>query len=133
MKTILFSGRFDRYHIAHNITLARLAQRYDQVIVVVLDYKEAMFPIEERVETISNALLTTKGNFQIIVSPHHFGKITDEQLDEFPHFDVYGSGNKKVLEHITRLGKKTEFVPRYPKHAASDDVKYQKIKRIMDE
>ena len=133
MKTILFSGRFDRYHIAHNITLARLAQRYDQVIVVVLDYKEAMFPIEERIETISNALLATKGNFQIIVSPHHFGEITEEQLEKFPHFDVYGSGNIEVLKHMDELGYQTEIVPRYPKYAASDDVKFQKIKEIMDE
>jgi len=98
MSTVLFSGRFDRPHIGHAITIGRLATRFDQVIVVMLDYKEAQFPMIERLETFANILLGMEGNYQIIVSPHHFGQINVDQLRELPHFDVYATGNAEVYK-----------------------------------
>ena len=135
MTTALFSGRFDRPHLGHAITIARLGARYEHVIVTMLDYKEAMFPMVERLESMTNILLMLEGSYQVIVSPHHFGSINVDQLRELPHFDVYATGNEKVFKAMRVNSYLMEFtcelIPRYPEYAASDDKKFQKIKEIM--
>ena len=136
MITMLFSGRFDKPHIGHAITIGRLGQQWDNVIVVVLDYEKAAFPLLERMTTLSNMLMLMNGNYQLMSSKHHFGEITKEQLRGYPTFEVYGTGNETVYEHMSNLGAKMNFhtikVPRYPEYAASDDKKFNEIKKIME-
>lgn len=123
MSTILSSGRFDRPHPGHIITIQRLMRRYDHVIIVILDYPQQRFPIAQRLETLVNALSGSKGNLEIIINYIHFGKITREQLRELPEFDVYGSGNEEVLKHMSNLlgENKTIYIPRYPGYSASKE------------
>ncbi|MCP4651202.1 MAG: hypothetical protein GY853_14135 [PVC group bacterium] len=127
MSTILFSGRFDRPHIGHMITIGRLGQQYDKVIIVVLDYPEQKYPIDERVNTLRNALylMRMRGSYQIVVSKHHFGEIETKQLkEEIPWFDVYGSGNREVLENMKQNiypTQRVEHIPRYPGYSASEE------------
>jgi len=123
MSTILFSGRFDKPHLGHLITIQRLMRQYDMVVVVVLDYPEANYDIDFRMNVLNEALLNSKGSFIITKNETNFGEITDEELEEFPCFQYYGSGNKKVLKHIKSLGGNTivVYVPRYPGYSASKE------------
>jgi len=129
MKTImLFSGRFDRVHPGHIITIQRLGQQYDTVIVCVLDYKGQKYPLRQRMTVLKDALMHSKGNYIVISNKTHFGEITPEELQLLPMFTHYGTGNKEVLKHIgwvfNDLGVTSEravFVERYPGYAASKE------------
>ena len=131
-KTILFSGRFDRPHLGHFITTKKLGQQYKKVIVVVLDYPESYFPLCTRLSILKEAMENVPGEYEIVANATHFGKITIEELKVFK-FDVYGAGNLQVLKHIESLGIECVHVPRHPEYAASDDVKYHKIKNVMED
>ncbi len=130
-KTILFSGRFDKPHLSHFLTIRDLSIKYKTVYVVMLDYKGSHYPACMR-EHILEKMFEDYGNVCIVVNQAHFGKITKEELDEFA-FDVYGSGNEDVLKHMESLGVDCVFVPRTLDTAASDDVKYQKVKKALEE
>ena len=131
-KTILFSGRFDKPHLGHLITIARLGEKYKKVIVCVLDYEGQFYPIDDRVKILKDALGHVEGNYVIIVNRDHFGQITKDRIAKLPQFDVYGSGNYQCMMNMHVLGFESVAVDRYPHYAASDDVKYQKLMSFME-
>jgi cytidyltransferase-like protein len=137
LKTILFSGRFDMFHIGHYITIKRLLKKFDGVLIVVLDYKNSMYSITKRMDLIEEVFEGCKEvavtNFNV-----HFEKITKEAFNNIAKGwtddeIAYGSGNHEVLRHVKMLGIDTVYVPRYPGLNASDEMKLEKIKRILDE
>jgi len=126
----LFSGRFDRPHIGHVVSLQRLAQKYAMVIVVMLDYPEQQFSVQYRKQLLCECLAMCKGTFQVLINKEHFAKITEEQLSRYA-FDVYCSGNQQCLKHIEERGRKIEFVERAYDYTAQDDRVWQKIKEAL--
>jgi nicotinamide mononucleotide adenylyltransferase len=130
-KTILFSGRFDKPHLGHLITIKKLGQEYKKVLIVILDYPDSAYSIAKRMRIMNEALEHIDGNYEVTSNKTHFAKVTKEELNKFK-FDVYGAGNEEVLKHIGSLGIKCVDVPRHPDYAASDDVKYQKILKILE-
>jgi nicotinamide mononucleotide adenylyltransferase len=132
-KVILFSGRYDKFHTGHLITIARLGQQYSKVIICILNNMGDFYPILEREQIIKDALEHVKGNYEVIVNRHHFATITKEQVEELPKWDIYGTGNYRCLMNMHTLGYETVSVPRYPFYAASDDVKYQKLMHFLEE
>lgn len=135
-KTMLFSGRFDMFHIGHYITIKRLLKKFDEVLLVVLDYKDSLYSIKKRMNLIEEVFEDNE-DVTVIDYPVHFGEITREQFDSISEHaiseTVYGSGNHEVLRHVKSLGIDTVYVPRYPGLNASDEMKLEKIKRIIDE
>lgn len=119
-ETVLFSGRFDRPHIGHLITIGKLGQRFAKVIVPVLDYPEAHYPVSYRLEVLKDALSLCKGNYTVFANKHHFGKITKDELKEYT-FNIYASGNRECLNHISDLGYETLYTPRSYDYAASKE------------
>lgn len=119
---MLFSGRFDKPHLGHLITIQRLGRIYDKVIVVILDYPKQRFPIDMRYDILKESLDNSIGRYEIITNKIHFGELTKEDLKDLPPFDIYGSGNVEVLQHVQGLGVKIKFVPRYPYYAASKEI-----------
>ena len=134
-KTVLFSGRFDNVHPGHIITIQKLGKEYGKVYVVILDYPDQVFSIEERFKTMTEVLDNSIGNYTVMKSPYHFGYITKEQIEEFPAFDVYvAAENYAVLDHIRSL-KCCDVVnvPRYPGYTAADSRKYSKIMKFLEQ
>ena len=129
-ETILFSGRFDGVHLSHFLTIRDLSREYDKVLVVVLDYPESYYPLSKRMH-ILETVFDNYSNIEIVSNTIHFGEIKEEDLGRFD-FDVYGSGNEEVLKHIESLGWPCVYVPRTLETTASDDVKYHKIKKILE-
>lgn len=130
-KTILFSGRFDKPHLGHLITIKRLGQQYKKVFIVMLDYKGQNSPLCTRMRIMKEALEHIQGEYELVSNTTHFGKITVEELKQFS-FDVYGAGNPAVLKHMESLGVECVDVPRQPDYAASDAVKYEKILKVLE-
>lgn len=131
-KTILFSGRFDRPHISHLETITILGQQYKKVLVVVLDYPEQTYPVQYRAQKLKDILSRCKGCYDVVINKIHFGEITKEEIKKYK-FDIYGSGNMKVLKHIEEIGCNVLYIQRSDDTNATDDRKYQKIKEIMHE
>lgn len=112
----LFSGRFDPPHPGHIIQVLRLLKKYNKVILVILDSKERFFPISYCVPIFKEIFLDK--NVEVESNLTHFGEITKEELGMF-NFDVYVSGNLKVLRHIETLGRDVEYIERAYDYAAS--------------
>ena len=129
-KTILFSGRFDKPHLSHFLTIRDLSKKYKGVVVVVLDYPESFYSLSMRMHILEQALVDYE-NVEILHNTTHFGEITDNELRSFK-CDLYGAGNEDVLKHIESLGFPCVYVPRTLDTAASEDVKYQKIKKALE-
>lgn len=126
----LFSGRFDRPHLGHIVSILRVGQRFNKVIVVVLDYPEQEYSVYYRAQMLDEILSNSVGNYDVIVNKEHFGKITAEQLRKY-EFDVYASGNHDCLKHIESLGKKVMYIDRAYDFAATDDRQIQRIKKAL--
>lgn len=136
MKIILFSGRFDRPHLGHLVTIARLGQKFDKVIICILDYKNQYYPIADRVKIMRDATQFLLGNYQVITNGINFEKITKEEVEavkeKYP-FTHYGTGNFQCFNNMKNHGFEVVDVKRYPGYAASDDVKLQKIIKFLEE
>lgn len=129
---MLFSGRFDRPHIGHAITLARLGAQYNTVKVVILDYPEQEYALAYRMAVLDEVCQSLRGNYEVLTNRVHFGKITREEIEKFLPFTTYGSGNQFVLSHIESLGYHVQFVPRAFDFAASTDRRLQKIQKLLE-
>lgn len=129
-KTILFSGRFCKPHLSHFLTIRDLSVKYKKVVVVVLDYPEAFYSLAMRRHILGRAL-EDYDNVEIVSNRTHFAEITENELRSY-ECDVYGAGNEQVLKHIESMGFPCVYVPRTLNAAASDDVKYQQIRDILE-
>ncbi len=124
----------DKPHSGHLITIKRLGQEYDRVVIVILDYPEQFYPIEERVQILHDMFDEgILGNYEVIVNKHNFENITKEQVEELPEFDVYGSGNYRCYSNMSKLGYEVVDTRRYPGYAAKDDRKYQKFVKFLED
>ncbi len=120
----LFSGRLDRPHPGHIITLQRLGQMYDKVIVCLLDYPEQKYSISFRKGVVEEALHHSKGEYVVTSNKTHFAEITKEELNRLIDiwgWEVYVNANVTVLNHIERLAYETYYFPRYPEYSASKE------------
>ena len=132
IKTALFSGKFDNVHCGHIATAVRLGQRFEKVIIVVLDYPDQAFKVEDRVQVFKDILEHSKGSYEVISNKQHFGFIKKEEVEALPDFDVYiAAENYSVLEHMQKLGYTVENVERYPGYTATDSRKYRKIMKFL--
>ena len=131
MSTILFSGRFDRPHIGHIATLGRLGIHYSKIIVVVLDYPEQAYAPQYRQQILDDILSMMHGGYEVVVNNVHFGEIQAAIMRREWEFDIYGTGNHKVLTHMAEIGIPTVYVERSYDYSATDDRNIQKIKGIL--
>ena len=128
--TALFSGRFDPPHLGHLISILRLSNKFDKVIVVILDYRERAFPVEYARTVLCEALSFCCGEFQVYTNSKHFAQITRKELKEWG-FDVYCAGNMEVLNHIKGLGVPVQYVERAYEYEANNDRFAKEVKSII--
>jgi cytidyltransferase-like protein len=117
----LFSGRFDPPHPGHIASILRLADKYDEVVVMMLDYPDRNFPIEYCGKVFSECIEREK--VKISVNKTHFGKISLEEWELF-QCDLYAGGNLSVLRHVEKLGIKVHYLERAFEYSAS---KYERL------
>lgn len=126
----LISGRYDPGHIGHIVTIHRLAKEFKKIIVVILDYKEREYPAQYTKQIFGEILSYSTGNYEIHINNTHFGKITQEELDEW-RFDVYAAGNMEVLKHIESMGYDVKWMDRSYHYEATNDRLAEELKRII--
>jgi len=128
--TVIFSGRFDPPHLGHVLTILKLCERFGRVIVPVLNYKEREFcnvleakSIFDGFFDIISPVNSISSRPEIVINSVHFGEVTKEYYENLlklykvlPERCVYMSGNEFVLEHITKLGFRTERAARSMDH-----------------
>jgi len=120
MKTrVAFSGRFDPPHNSHFITAMRLSKKYDEVLIVILDYKGRKFSAQYAEQVFNEMIELSKAwdRVKVIINTVHFGELTRQQWDEL-NCTHYASGNSKVLSHIAELGVKVYYTDRAYDYAA---------------
>jgi len=122
-KIALFSGRFDPLHLGHIITIGRILQKYQTVIVCILDYPEReACSIDKNIEIwteFERLWCHEKWRVLIATNKTHFAHIT---IDEIIHICkkhlvsvedvVYVGGNEEVNKHINSIGFPFEYIER---------------------
>lgn len=121
MNTALFSGRFDPPNLGHTITIFRLLNEYDKVVIAPLDRDREGCDIK-LCEAIFKTIFELIGCKRVYIIPNktHFGKIMPKEIYDICECigkkinDItYVGGNKKVNKHIKSLGIiKVKYIPR---------------------
>jgi cytidyltransferase-like protein len=107
MTTALFLGRFQPPHVGHILTIRKLAQRFDKVIVGVTEAGPSVMQISEVIAILE--LLLPENFFETIAIR---GSVEDGTAELICNFDVCCSGNPQVLARMAAKGFKTEFTER---------------------
>lgn len=107
MSTALFLGRFQPPHVGHLLTIRRLANRYDKVIVGATESEPSVMPVPNVLELLRKLLPDNRIDFI-----HVKGSVEKGTAIIDCEFDVCCSGNPAVLERMAAKGCNTEFVER---------------------
>jgi len=118
-KRVLFSGKFSPPHPGHICQIIRLAKKYGEVCVVILDYPERRFSMEYTKAIFNEIFDQIDLDVTITSNQTHFAQITKEEFESF-ECDIYASGNQKVLRHIEILGFPCIFVETAYQYSARD-------------
>jgi nicotinamide mononucleotide adenylyltransferase len=102
VEVCLISGRFDRPHTGHIRTIQLLGQRFNKVLVVVLNYREQKYSAQYRAQVLREILENCKGTYEVVINNYHFAAISIDELLKY-EFDVYAAGNFEVLKHIEQI------------------------------
>jgi len=115
MVTALFPIRGQPPHIGHILTLVRIYDEYDKILVRIIatpgkyyGSKDFVLP-PEKVASIFCEIFKHMPKIEVIVSKEHLRDM--KSIDGSPPFDVIVSGNKRFLEGVKHL-KPVRYVPR---------------------
>jgi cytidyltransferase-like protein len=123
MKIAVFSGRFDPPHIGHVISIQKLADMHDIVIVPILNYQERFISPESAQGVFVSVFehLHTSSLVKFVINCTHFARITllgfdillkECGIDQSVNNVIYYAGNNEVLENMMRIGVRCEYLNR---------------------
>ena len=107
----LFPCKANPPHIGHIITLLKIKDDYDRIIVDLLD-TDLLISTEESIEILKNVLDFFPDKFSFTTHKDSYASI--ENFDNLPKFDVVVSGNEKVCKNMKRNGFEVRFIERIP-------------------
>ena len=122
-KIALFSGRYDPVHLGHMITIGKLLQKYNKVIVCILDYPGRSFCdiklVKEIFKTFVKLWAYDTRRIEIVSNKTHFAYIELSEIKDIcsqawcdVDNTVYVGGNTEVNKHIKELGFPVEYYER---------------------
>ena len=107
MITVFFPGKFQPPHIGHVMTISKLINNYEKVIIGITEDKPRIVSREE-IQTIYETIFGKKVEYRFID-----GVLTDYKTTEgLPKFDILISGNSDVIEWGLKLGIAVKSMPR---------------------
>lgn len=115
MVTALFPIRGQPPHIGHILTLVRIYDEYDKILVRIIAtpgkyYSSNDFVLPpEKVVSIFREIFKHMPKIEVIVSEEHLRDM--KSIEGLPSFDVIVSGNKRFLEGVSHL-RPVRYVPR---------------------
>jgi len=122
MTTAIFPVRANPPHLGHVISLLKIKDDYDKIIIAISDntydgIKPQIIPVEE-VRIILNEIFKHYPNkYEIVMSKERF--ISRKTFDDLPSFDVVVTGNVLSYENMKKQGKKVRFLERTPIYRGS--------------
>lgn len=110
----IFPGRFQPPHIGHILTLMRVYDKYDKIIVAVTRFtwwgqKPAIIEPEVAYEILKE-IFRPLPKYEVILIDRGFNERTT--FDDLPEFDVVITGDERIMKRLPSLGVKVDFVPR---------------------
>ena len=110
----VFSGRFQPPHIGHILTLIRLHDKCDKIIIAVTRFTHwgAKPPIiaPEKSAEILTEIFKYMPKYEVVLTDKGFPDRTT--FDDLPPFDVVVTGTEISVKHLRSLGIRVDFVPR---------------------
>jgi nicotinamide-nucleotide adenylyltransferase len=112
MKTALFVGRFQPFHLGHLSVIEDILKKNDRLIILIgsahqKDTPENPFSVEERIEMIRNAM-EAKGytDYEITsLQDFHDDRLWTEAVMKAYDFDVVYSRNEWTVRCFRKFGK----------------------------
>jgi len=109
MRIAFFPGKFQPVHLGHIITLMKLYNKFDRIIIGITEDKPEVLTQEER-KKLFNSVLKHLSKFEIVLIK---GTIAgSKSADNLPDFDICLTGNQKVIDTLNKLGLKSKFIKR---------------------
>ena len=109
MNIAFFPGKFQPVHLGHIVTLMKIYDKYDKIIIGITEDKPEVISQEER-KIIFQSVLKYLPKFEIVLIK---GTIVNSiSLEHLPNFDVCLTGNPQVIEKLNEFGLKTEMIER---------------------
>ena len=110
----LFPGRFDPSHLGHILTIMRIYDDYDKIIVGITDdnygfTKPAITTIGERERILK---LAFKHLPKVQVMYIGKGLRIRERFDDLPEFDIVVTANREVLKNMAIHKVRARFIER---------------------
>lgn len=103
-------------HLGHIITLLRIKNDYDKIIVAVSDNtydgKKPQIIPQEEVKFILNEVFKHFPKYEVILSKERF--ITRTNFADLPKFDIVVTGNKAVYDNMIKNNINVRFIKRTP-------------------
>lgn len=114
MTIAVFPGRFQPPHLGHILTLMKIYDSYDKIIIAVTNYtydgrKPHVLP-HSHVKQVLEAIFQHLPKIEVVLTDEGFP--VRQAFDDLPNFDVVVTGNNKTIENMRVLGVRVEFVPR---------------------
>ncbi len=109
MKVAFFPGKFQPVHLGHIISLMKIYEDYDKIIIGITDDNPRILTLEER-RNIFHSIFQYLGKFDYIFFDVALTSIEDSKL--LPKFDVCVSGNPDVIKKMKEFGFKTRYLER---------------------
>jgi cytidyltransferase-like protein len=107
MSKALFLGRFQPPHTGHLLTIQKLANQFEYLIVGVTESQPSIMPVEEVIQILK--VLVNSEN--VIIIPVTGGVEEGTAVIDV-EFDVCCSGNPNVIDIMKKNGFKTQYVDR---------------------
>lgn len=118
MSTAIISMRANPPHLGHLLTLFRIKDEYDKIIIAITPSthggtKSSVMPINEIMDVFTEIFERNfDDKYQVVYSKTDFS--TRTKFDDLPKFDVIVTGNKKSFEHMKSIGQNVVWQPRIP-------------------
>ena len=109
MTTAFFPGKFQPVHLGHIVTIMRIYDKYDRIIIGITEDKPEIISQEERKITFETVL---KHLPKIEIVLIEGAIVSSKSPANLPDFDVCITGNHQVIEKLDKYGIKTEFIDR---------------------
>ena len=109
----LFPCKANPPHLGHIITLLKIKDDYDKIIVDLLD-ADLLISAEESIEILKQVFDYFPEKFIFTTHKESYGAMKD--FSNLPSFDIVVTGNEKIYKNMQKNGFKIRIIERIPSY-----------------
>ena len=122
----LFPVKANPPHLGHILTLLRIKDDYDKIIISVLDVNLFITP-KEVIKIFKKVFDHFPNKFHYFI--HQYSFTTKTEFDYLPPYDIIVTANKKVYDNVKKHGINVKLIERTPYYRGEDIRKANHRKR----